>query len=176
MRILRNLLIGVVLFLAAASGLAYLLPRNVIVEREIVVNAPAEEVFERVSSLQAFSEWSPWRDDDPDMVVTYSGPESGVGNIMEWTSDDPQVGNGRQEITEVIENESVRTALDFGDMGTAQAWWLLDDVDGGTRVVWGLDADMGNSPVGRWMGVFMDGMVGEDYERGLERLRAGVEG
>lgn len=175
MRIFRNILIGLVLLVAAAAGLAYLLPRNVIVEREIVVDAPPEEVFEHVNSLQSFSEWSPWNDHDPDMVVTYSGPDSGVGNTMEWTSDHPQVGNGRQEITEVIENESVRTDLDFGEMGTAQAWWLLDETAGGTRVVWGLDADMGNNPVGRWMGLFMDGMVGGDYERGLQRLRTQVE-
>lgn len=176
MRFIRTVLIGLLLLAAAAAGLAYLLPRHVIVEREIVIDAPPEEVFRHVNSLQAFTEWSPWSDHDPDMVVTYSGPESGVGNVMEWTSDHPQVGNGRQEITEVIENESVRTALDFGGMGTAEAWWLLDPVDGGTRVVWGLDADMGNNPVGRWMGLMMDGFVGADYERGLERLRAQLEG
>jgi hypothetical protein len=52
-----------------------------------------------VNSLQAFSEWSPWGDYDPDMQVVYSGPETGVGNTMEWTSDHRNVGNGRQEIT-----------------------------------------------------------------------------
>jgi uncharacterized protein YndB with AHSA1/START domain len=87
------------------------------VEREVVIDAPPEVVFEHVNSLQAFSEWSPWGDYDPDMQVVYSGPETGVGNTMEWTSDHRNVGNGRQEITEVIENEAVRTSLAFDGMG-----------------------------------------------------------
>lgn len=176
MRILRNLLIGIVVLIVLAVGVAYLLPRNVVVEREVVVNAPPEEVFDHVSSLQAFAEWSPWNDYDPDMSVTFSGPETGVGNVMEWSSEHPQVGEGRQEIVEVIENELVRTTLDFGGMGTAEAWWALSPAEGGTRVVWGLNADMGMNPAGRWMGLFLDGLIGADYDSGFARLRAAVEG
>ncbi len=176
MRILRNILIAVVVLIAAAASLAYLQPRHVIVERDLVISAPAEDIFPHLNSLQAFSEWSPWGDYDPDMQITYSGPESGVGNVMEWTSDHQNVGNGRQEIVEVIDNETVRTSLDFGGMGTAEAWWTLAAEGDATRVTWGLNADMGNSPMGRWFGLFMDGMVGADYERGLGQLQAAVEG
>jgi hypothetical protein len=35
---------------------------------------------------------------------------------------------------------------------------------------------MGNNPIGRWMGLMLDGLVGADYERGLEQLRQTVEG
>jgi hypothetical protein len=123
MRFFRNLLIGVVVLIVLAVGVAYLLPRHVVVEREVVIDAPPEVVFDHVNSLQAFSEWSPWGDYDPDMQVMYSGPETGVGNTMEWTSDHRNVGNGRQEITEVIENQAVRTSLAFDGMGEAEAWW-----------------------------------------------------
>lgn len=176
MRILRTLLIGLVLLIILAVGVAYLLPRNVIVERQVTVAAPPDVVFPHLNSLQAFSEWSPWGDYDPDMQVTYSGPESGVGNVMEWTSDHRNVGNGRQEIVESTENELVRTSLDFGGMGLAEAWWTLTPTEGGTQVTWGLNADMGMSPIGRWMGLALDGLVGADYERGLQRLEALVEG
>ncbi|OAN69317.1 hypothetical protein A8B78_05605 [Jannaschia sp. EhC01] len=176
MRLIRNILIGLVALVAVAALVGMFLPRYVSVERDVVVDAPPEAVFPHVASLQAFSEWSPWGDLDPDMVLTYSGPEEGVGNVMEWTSEHPNVGNGRQEILEVVENESVRTALDFGDMGTAEAWWRLTPEGDGTRVVWGLTADMGSGPVGRWFGLMMDGWVGADYERGLGRLQAIVEG
>lgn len=176
MRLIRNILIGLVALVAVAAIVGMFLPRYVTVERNLVVDAAPEAVFPHVSSLQAFSEWSPWSGIDPDMVVNYSGPDTGVGNIMEWTSDHPDVGNGRQEILEVAENESVRTALDFGDMGTAEAWWRLVPEGDGTRVSWGLTADMGGGPVGRWVGLMMDGLVGADYERGLAQLQAAVEG
>ncbi len=176
MRVLRNILITLVGLVVVLAVVGFLLPRHQVVERDIVINAPPEAVFPHISSLQAFAEWSPWGDIDPDMQVEYSGPDTGVGNVMVWSSDHPNVGNGRQEIVEVAENESVRTTLDFGEMGLAEAWWRLEPQGDATRVVWGLDADMGAGPVGRWFGLMMDSWVGADYERGLERLQATVEG
>lgn len=176
MRILRNLLIGFVVIIAAAAAGAYLLPRHVIVERQITVDAPPEAVFQHINSLQAGMDWSPWMGRDPEMEVTFSGPEEGVGATMVWTSDDPAVGNGRQEIVESVENQRIATALDFGDMGTAAAWFDLVPEGDATPVTWGLDADMGNNPIGRWMGLMMDGMVGADYEQGLANLKALSEG
>jgi len=176
MRLIRNILIGLVtLALLAVMG-GFLLPRYVSVERDLVIDAPPEAVFPRISSLQAFVEWSAWGAIDPDMQISFSGPDTGVGNIMEWTSEQPNVGNGRQEIVEIVENESVRTTLDFGDMGAAEAWWRLVPDGEGTRVIWGLDADMGSAPVGRWVGLMMDRRIGANYERGLARLQAAVEG
>lgn len=175
MRILRNILIGIVVLVVAIAAGSFLLPRHVIIEREIAIDATPEEVFQHLNSLQAFTEWSPWSDRDPNMTVAFSGPETGVGNVMEWQSEVREVGNGRQEITAVAENERVDTALDFGDMGTAEAWWILAEADGGTTLTWGLDADMGNSPMGRIWGTMMDGMVGADYETGLLNLKTLVE-
>ena len=34
---------------------------------------------------------------------------------------------------------------------------------------------MGMNPMGRWMGLMMDGMVGADYDQGLANLKALVE-
>ncbi|MEM1272329.1 MAG: SRPBCC family protein [Pseudomonadota bacterium] len=156
---------------------AYLRPRYVQVERHTEIAAAPEAVYAHVSSLKAFHEWSPWTGRDPNMEVTWSGPDQGVGNVMEWRSDVKGVGNGRQEITEVDENRQVKTALDFGSMGTAEAWFdLVPKGDGATRVTWGLNADMGNNPMGRWFGMMMDKWVGADYETGLSNLKARVEG
>lgn len=176
MRLIRRILIGLVAVVALLAVIGMFLPRMVQVERDVVISAPPDAVFVHVNSLQAFAEWSPWSGIDPDMVVNYSGPEVGVGNVMEWTSNHADVGNGRQEILEVVDNELVRTALDFGEMGTAEAWWRLEPEGDGTRVVWGLNADMGAGPVGRWVGLMMDSMVGSDYETGLAQLQSAVEG
>lgn len=155
---------------------AYLRPRYVKVARSTVIAAPPEQVYPHIVSLSAFREWSPWSDRDPNMQVTMSGPEAGVGNVMEWRSDVKGVGNGRQEITEVTENRFVKTALDFGSMGTAEAWFDLVPEGAGTQITWSLNADMGNNPIGRWMGMMMDKWVGADYEAGLATLKTRVEG
>jgi hypothetical protein len=175
MRILRNALIVVVLLIAAAVALAYVLPREVTVERSIVVDAPPAEVFPYVNSLQRTAEWSPWLGLDPEVALSYEGPEAGVGNAMSWASQNPSVGSGRQEITASEADRRVETALDFGEMGGGTAWLALDPEGAGTKVTWGLRTDMGLNPVGRWMGLMMDGWVGADYERGLQNLKALVE-
>ncbi len=176
MKALVRIVLGLVILVGVAAAGAYLLPREVAVSRTVTIEAPPEDVFVHINSLQAFHEWSPWAGRDPDMAVTFEGPETGVGNKMSWQSDQPDVGNGVQEIIALKENESVETALDFGDMGTATAEWQLAAAGGGTEVTWGFKTDMGMNPIGRYMGLMMDSWVGGDYEAGLANLKAAVEG
>lgn len=176
MRLLKRLLVTLVVLIAILAAASFLLPRNVTVARTTTIEAPADQVFAHLNSLQAQAAWSPWLNIDPDMVQTYSGPDAGVGNRLDWTSDHPNVGNGSQEIIEMTENESVTTALDFGAQGTANAALLLAASGDTTEVTWTLETDMGNNPIGRYMGLMMDGMVGGDYETGLANLKTLVEG
>ena len=112
---------------------------------------------------------------DPDVKTTYSGPDSGVGSKLAWSSEHPQVGNGNQEIILSEPDQRVETALDFGEMGLAKAGFLLEENAGVTTVTWTLDTDMGSNPVGRWMGLMMDRWVGADYELGLSNLKSLIE-
>ena len=176
MRIIKWLFGIVVALVLLFLVVGFFLPRQVTVARSIEIDAPASEIFPHVNSLKATEAWSPWLGRDPDVQVTYNDIEAGDGAAMEWSSDHPQVGSGRQEITESTENESVVTALDFGEMGMAEAKFLLAEAEGNTVVTWTLDTDMGAGPVGRWMGLMMDGLVGADYEQGLQNLKALVEG
>lgn len=158
----------------AAGGM--LLPRNVNVTRSIQIDAPPEEVFPHVNSLKAAAEWSPWLALDPDVALTYEGPDEGVGAKLAWASDHPNVGTGSQEIIASDDNQRVETALDFGQMGTANATYVLEATSLGTQITWGLGVDMGFGPMGRWFGLMMDGQVGPDYETGLQNLKELVEG
>lgn len=175
MRILKRLLVGLVIVVLALVVIAYLLPREVTVARSVTIDAPAEEVFPHVNSMQKTEAWSPWLERDPDVKLSYDGPEMGVGNTLVWESENPQVGTGRQTITASAENARVDTDLDFGPMGTANAWFILDPAGEATEVTWGFRSDMGMNPVARWMGLMMDRWVGGDYERGLQNLKAVVE-
>jgi hypothetical protein len=176
MRFLKNLALGLFGLVVAVVAVAYVLPRHVPVERSIVIDAPAERIFPYVNSLQRTAEWSPWMALDPNVQLTYSGPEEGVGNTLSWTSELASVGNGRQEITASTPDVSVASTLDFGGMGTAEAAIVLVPEGAGTRVTWGFVGDMGNNPMGRWMGLMMDRWVGGDYAKGLANLKALVEG
>ena len=175
MRLLKRLFATLLVVVIALVAIAYLLPREVTVTRSTTIDAAPAKVFAQVNSLQAGAQWSPWLDRDPDVQLIYSGPDSGVGNKLQWASDHPQVGNGTQEITASTENERVETALDFGDMGTGAAWFALAPQGEGTEITWGLKTDMGMNPIGRYMGLMMDKWVGADYEKGLSNLKSLLE-
>jgi len=174
-RIILRIIAIVIAVLAVLVGTAYLLPREVTVARTVTIDADPGAIFPYINSLKATQQWSPWLERDPNVALTYTGPDAGVGASMVWSSDNPQVGEGSQKITTSVADERVETALDFGAMGTATAMFLLDAQGGATDVTWTLVTDMGNSPIRRWMGVMMDRWVGQDYENGLANLKYVVE-
>ncbi len=175
MRVLRKIFTFIIVVAAILAVVAYVLPREVTVERSLTINATPEAIFPHVNSMQATEAWSPWLERDPNVKLTYEGPDSGVGNRMTWESEHPQVGSGTQEITASIENSQVRTALDFGAMGTARARFDLKPDGAVTELTWGFVTDTGMNPIARWMGLMMDRWVGADYEAGLARIKALVE-
>ena len=163
MKTLVRLLAGLVLLIAVLAGIGMLLPREVTVERWTQINAPASEIYPLVANLEAYQQWSPWANLDPDATYTFGDIPEGVGATMTWASDSPDVGNGSMEITEATENAALTVALNFGDMGGGTAFWEFEEAAGTTTATWRLVADMGAGPIGRWLGLKMDDWVGADF-------------
>jgi len=183
MRFLKRLVVLLVVLIALAIGVAFVLPATAHVERSTTIARPPSMVFAVLDSYRRFNDWSPWVGKDLHAHYTISGPVAGVGAKESWVGDPRTVGSGSQEIIESKANESVTTALDFGDMGKATARFLLLADGKGTRVTWTLDTQAplaldGHllwNATGRYVGLFMDKMVGSDYESGLAKLKALVE-
>lgn len=175
MRFTRNLFFAIVILIVAFLAGAYVLPSQVSVSRDIVINAPAAKIFPHMNDLRKFQAWSPWGSIDSEMKLVYSGAEVGKGQIAAWSSTNPNVGTGMQEITESVVNKRVATKLDFGDMGKATASWDLTSAGEGTKVTWSFQTDLGTNPMMRWMGLLFDGWIGKDYEKGLKDLKKIVE-
>ncbi|KAJ55306.1 hypothetical protein ACMU_11450 [Actibacterium mucosum KCTC 23349] len=176
MSVLKWIFRIVILVLAVFLIGAFFLPKETSVARSIAIDAPAEEIFPHVANLKATEAWSPWLSRDPEVQLTYGDVAEGVGATMTWASDHPQVGSGNMEIVEATAPSHLKTALDFGDMGTAMAYFDLVAQGDATQVTWGFTSDNGNNPMLRWMGLMMDGWVGPDYQKGLENLKNLVEG
>jgi uncharacterized protein YndB with AHSA1/START domain len=152
-----------------------LLPKSAHVERSITTTASPSTVFGLVNGFGRFNEWSPWARLDPNTKYTYSGPDAGVGARMEWTSANPDVGSGSQEVIAVEPDLRVTSKLDFGMDNPTTSTINLEPQGTGTRVTWSLDTDFSDSLVGRYFGLALDLMVGPDYEKGLAQLQAVAE-
>ncbi len=175
MVIIKRILIGIVALLVLFFVVGFLLPSDIRVERSVDIDASPEQVYDMVNDFQQFNRWQPWAQIDPDTRYVYEGPATGAGSRMMWYSDHPDVGDGMQEITLSEPYSKVRMALDFGTEGLAHSDYLIDEKDGGAELTWTLEADMGGNPIFRYVGLFMDGMVGAAYEQGLAKLQEILE-
>lgn len=173
-KLLKSIVICLVAAVAVVVGGAYVLPGEAYLSRNTVIAAPPEKVFAVTGDLKRFNEWSPWADIDPSSRYSFAGPATGIGQSMSWTSQHPDVGNGRQTIVEYVANAHTAAELDFGAMGKAIATIDLEPVAGGTSVTWGFRARL-DGVMERWLGLLFDRWVGADYEKGLAKLRRLIE-
>lgn len=175
MRILKVIGITLLIVIVLLVGVAFLLPRNITVERSIVVKADPALVFEQINHLPNWVHWSPWYKLDTLVKMTYSDPPSGTGSWYEWSSEVKNVGKGKLSITKSIPNDTILTELLFMEQGAAMGGFTFTGQDSGTLVKWFIQSDLGNNPIARYFGLFMDKMLGKDFEQGLEALKTYVE-
>ncbi len=175
MKLIKRLIQGIIILIVLFVGVAFLLPRNIMVERSIDIKADEVAIFAYLNSPKKFNEWSPWATRDPKMKYEFSGPAAGKDAQMKWASEKSNVGSGTVKIIESKPNTYIKTSLDFGEEGIAESSYKLKRTKDTTRVTWGFSTDMGNNPIGRWMGLMMDSWVGHDYEEGLGRLKRLIE-
>lgn len=180
MKLLKKIglvLLGLIVLLVVVS---FLLPGKVHVERSLVMKTNPETAFAQVNNLKNWGKWSPWHQLDPEMKITYAGPEAGAGASYSWISDHDQVGCGKLTIQESQQNQFIRSAMEFDGMGTSYATYTFEPVAEGTKVTWGMDSDSKEMPwtfyvPSKYFNLFMDDLLGKDFEKGLNNLKTVVE-
>ena len=168
MKILKNIILGLVILIALLAVIGLIaLPRESKVERTIVIQAPAEVIFDQVNDLKKADVWSPWKDST--MKITFGPVTAGQGASNSWESKD--MGKGTQTIEESNPSSSIKIHLDFGSMGTAKALWNFAPEGEGVKVTEAMLSDAGMNPAKRWMSLMSDKMVGPYFEKGLASLK-----
>ncbi|MEL6494037.1 MAG: SRPBCC family protein [Cyanobacteria bacterium J06623_7] len=161
--------------LALVIVVGLILPAKVHVEREIAIGSRPQKIYPLIANFQQWNKWSPWAKIDPHAEFKVVG--RGIKQKMFWSSEDPRVGEGSQEFLVLDKPNQIKTHLDFGKQGTAKANFALIADGKLTRVIWSLDTDMRADiplymkPFAAYLGLFMDSMVGKDYELGLRNLQ-----
>jgi len=169
MKILLKLLGGLAVLILLLVVAAYALPRHYRVERSLAMKAQSDAVLALVADFRAWKSWGAWQERDPQMKITYSPQTTGVGAWSAWES--TSEGNGKMTITEQTVAK-VTYHLEFPDMGTRSTGSIeVRPQAGGVQVVWVDAGDLGMNPLNRWFGLFLDKLIGSDFERGLNNMR-----
>ena len=168
MKLLKVLLWIVGIVVVIAGGLLLFTDSETTMSRTAVVEAPADIVFAQVNDLHNWENWSPWKEMDPEMKVEYQN--GGVGKDASYTWKGEEVGSGKLTILESTPNAYIKTALEFDGRGGSFGGWDLEEKDGQTIVTWSMTSVAGMDPLGRAFNLFLDGMLGPDFEKGLAKL------
>lgn len=178
MIIIKRILVVLILIISIVLIVAYFMPKEYAVEREITINKPVDTVFNYVRSLKNQNEFSVWANTDPKMKVNYKGSEGQVGSLSSWESNVKEVGVGEQEITKITENRRIDFALRFKKPmeDTAIGFMSTEPLGGNqTKVKWGISGVI-PYPTNIMLPMLkMDQMIGNDLQKGLENLKDKME-
>lgn len=175
---IKRLLVILILFISIVLIVAYFMPKEYSVEREITVNRPADSIFKYVRSLKNQNEFSVWAKRDPKINISYKGTDGEVGSVSSWESKVKEVGVGEQQITKITENRRLDFALRFKKPmeDTAVGFMSTEPVsENQTKVKWGISGVI-PYPTNIMLPMLkMDQMIGNDLQKGLENLKEKME-
>jgi len=171
---MMRLILGLGVLGLILSVVALGLPANVTAKRSVVINAPEYVVYPYVNNLRRYPDWSPWADRDPDIKMTYSGPPEGRGATVKWESQVGSVGTGSVQILDSKPSSSVDLQANVNGL-EGKSKFELSPAGAGSKVTWSFSFDTGSSPLKRWKGLMLDGLIGSEYKKGLEKLKQKVE-
>ncbi len=171
-------LIEILIALAIVAALFLLvgivLPSSRHLSEQIESNRKMTIVYDTLNSVRRFRDWNPLVLHDPKMKLKLSGPDSGVGARLDYSSDNVQVGDGSWEIIANDPRRSVTYALTNPQRGTNKRMTFYLKPTGrnnrNVEITQTYDVDYGWDLLGRYAGLYVSRHVGDDVKLGLDRL------
>jgi uncharacterized protein YndB with AHSA1/START domain len=167
-------IIGAIVFILIIMAMAA--PKDLRMERKIVVSVSPETVFNSLKSLKKQDQWSPWHKKDPNMKSEYRGTDGEVGSVSYWKGN-KDVGEGEQEIKALTPNDRIDSELRFIAPFKAvnDAYFDIKPSGNGSEVTWGFYAKY-KFPISVMM-MFMniEKTLGGEFEQGLRDFKTMIE-
>ncbi len=159
------ILIIIILFLV----IGIFLPSKVVIEESITINQKPNVVFKQVNNLKNRDVWTAHKEFDTVSIITFEGPDLGVGAKYIWTGGIK--GDGSLTIVESVPYSKIRSSFDFSEKGGAEEIWTFEEAGDGVEVTWQTTIIDLPYPFGRWAGLFINGMMKPIQKKGLENLQ-----
>jgi hypothetical protein len=174
MMILKTIILGIAAILGIFLIGAAFLPSSTLVSRSAVLPADPKAVYDLVADFHTWNSWSHWAKADPSQKVSISGPDLKIGSEMSWAGN--KTGTGKMTITNLEEGKSLMLEMvTISPMkGTSLNSLTFDSTNGGTRFTWAFSSE-NKYPLGRWMGLMMQGMLGTAFENSQQNLKIMLE-
>lgn len=166
-------LVGLVLALVVYAATR---PNEMRIERAIEIDRSPDRVFALVNDFREWKAWSPWEELDPSMKRSYEGAERGKGAVYTWDGND-KAGAGRMEIVASEVPSRIQIALAFTRpfASSNKTTFAVTPTEKGARITWTMEAP--RPFMMKLLGVVLnlDKAIGNDFERGLAKMKATAE-
>lgn len=143
-------------------------------EQSILIQAPVDKVWGRMSTLRAINQWSPWMELDPHLKTTYTDKDGTPGAGFSWDSPLKNVGAGSQTILKVTDHSEVATRVDFFRpfKSTGLANFRVAQENAAAKVTWSMRCSL-PYPMNiiKVFGVMRRNM-NRDFTKGLNKLKS----
>ena len=152
------------------------MPKELIVEKSVVINKSKNEVFDYLKICKNQDQFSVWNMQDPAKKTSYEGTDGTVGFVYKWDSANKQVGAGSQKITKIEPGVSIVYDLHFERpmKNTAVAKFAIaTENTNQTKVSWEFRGAT-KFPMSLFKGIFQK-MLGKDMEKSLNNLKQVLE-
>ncbi|TSA25238.1 MAG: hypothetical protein D4R67_10515 [Bacteroidetes bacterium] len=175
MRTFGKIVLWLLIIIAVLVIIAYLLPRQYKVERSITIGADKTLVYDLTCSLKKWDLWAPWtKNFDTTALFELSGNDCEVGTIWKWNG--TLIGDGELIVTEAVPGTLFAYDLSFEEgKYQSKGSFVYDEINDSVLIIWSDQGDLGFNPFNRYMGLFMDRMMGPDFEKGLANLKEVAE-
>lgn len=139
MSTLTIILLVVAILIALPFVLALFVPKEMHIEKEVMVNKPVGEIYNYIKYLRNSEQYNKWVMTDPNMKKEYVGTDGTVGFVYKWDSQNKQVGQGEQEIMAMDENKRVDYELRFIKPfpNTSKGYMVTEAAGNSTKVKYG---------------------------------------
>ncbi|TWT57497.1 Bacterial transcription activator, effector binding domain [Thalassoglobus neptunius] len=143
------------------------------VSRSINIDAPPEEVYDKVVDYSTWTIWSPWLCAEPGARVTVSDDSTSVGSTYAWSGE--IVGAGELEHLSLEPGQLIEDEIRFIKpfKSVSEVRFLFTPTSGGTEVTWQMNGSLPWFLF--WMKSSLELYIGMDYERGLMMLKEWIE-
>ncbi|MGD8346910.1 MAG: SRPBCC family protein, partial [Lysobacterales bacterium] len=157
-------------------GGALLLPSEVRFERSVTIDRPVSTVFTVLERPEYVALWLP-RLADEKTRVTFDGPRSGPGAVLDWSGKMRKTGTGRLEIVHSAPFKAVTARVGVKGEGEGVVELDFQRIVAGTLVTARVSANLDNEKgfmgrmVARWFGLLFERWAAP----GLEHYLAGAK-
>jgi hypothetical protein len=152
------------------------MPTKLFVEKSIEINRLKQELYDFLKLCKNQDHFSVWNMADPGKSTSFSGEDGTEGFVYSWDSTVKNVGAGSQEISKLVEGESIEFALRFEKpmKNTGTSTFILTETGPSlTNVIWNFSGPT-KFPMSLFKGMFQK-MLGKDLAKSLDNLKLLME-